>query len=120
MQKVTKKMLAMVLATAMLLGCLAGCRTNDPAKETTKAPNDAASTQSGTTGETEKETETEPSLFNVGTLPIVNEPVTLKILTIDGADGKASDAGVWAWLEEQTGIHFEVESYSKIWRVNCL
>jgi putative aldouronate transport system substrate-binding protein len=65
----------------------------------------------------ESATEEVKSLFNeAGTLPIVNEPVTLKVLTQDNpshAVTETEDKLLWEWLEEKTGIHFEVESYVK-------
>lgn len=108
----TKKFMALLLATIMLLSCLVGCGTPSDGK-TTQAP-DNQTTGTGTTdaGTTEAETQ---SLFNEpGTLPIVNEPVTLKVITVDHNnvhnDNKTSNSKLWAWLEEKTGVHFEVES----------
>ncbi len=63
--------------------------------------------------------ETQPSIdvekWNVGSLPIVTEPTTIKILCSDQAGytfTKAADSGLWKWLTEKTGITFEIESYS--------
>ncbi len=102
-----KKLVALILAVLMVVGCIAGCNNNNPG--TTTEPS-KSTTPKDTTVAT-----TEPSLFNVGSLPIVNEEITLKVLTQDPV-GQAYDtadkAGYWTWLEEQTGIHFEVESYS--------
>ena len=106
MQKRTKKVLAMLLATTTAIGCLSGCGQG-ASKESSEVSNNVESTS-----QISSEVVEEPSLFNVGTLPIVNEPITLKVLTIDKATQKASEDGVWKWLEEQTGIHFEIESYS--------
>lgn len=113
----TKKLMALLMAMVMLLGCLAACSTPDNGT-TTKAPNKestGAANEGATDAPTEEPTTEEQSLFNgPGELPIVNEPVTLKVLTqhktSNGAN--ASTAGVWEWLEKQTGIHFEVESYT--------
>ena len=106
-----KKLVSLLLAVVMVVGIFAGCNTDKPVETNPKE------TQGGTNKPTETQPkETEPSLFNVGSLPIVNEPITLKVLTQD-ATGKAWESadksGFWAWLEEQTGIHFEVESYPK-------
>lgn len=85
-----KSILALTLAILLLASCFAGC---------------------GGGGEEQK-----PDVkFNVGSLPIVDEKITLKVLTQNPADSThsvAADVGYWKWLEEQTGIHFEVESYS--------
>lgn len=85
-----KKILALTLAVLMLASCIVGCNPSEDEP-----------------GNVE---------FNVGSLPIVNEKITLKVLTQDPTDKKyssAGEAGYWKWLEEKTGIHFEVESYSK-------
>lgn len=54
--------------------------------------------------------------FNASGLPIVSEPITLKILTQDPANtttfSKAGDAPVWKYLSEKLGINFEFESYN--------
>ena len=102
--KTLKKMMAFSLATFMAFSAV-GCGNED----VTNTPATDA------TSESVAETVEETPLYNVGTLPIVNEPVTIKILTQDVTGRpftKASDAGIWEWLEEQTGINIEVESYS--------
>lgn len=86
-----KNIIALTLAILMLATCMIGC---------VQTPDDPSS-------------EVE---FNVGSLPIVNEPVTLKVLCQDTSDKQyslAKDAGYWKWLSEKTGITFEIESYSK-------
>lgn len=54
--------------------------------------------------------------FNASGLPIVSEPITLKILTQDPSStttfSKAGDAPVWKYLSEKLGVNFEFESYS--------
>lgn len=106
MKNRNKKMFALLLAVSMSVGCLAGCGNN----EAVSSSETKQTEQSTASAEME-----EKSLFNVGELPIVNEPVTLKVLVQDPVTKmytSAGDAGYWTWLEEQTGIHFEVESYS--------
>lgn len=91
--KAISKLLALVLVVAMMMTCAACAKT--PAS-------------SATPSET-------PSLFNVDKLPIVNEPVTLRILTCDPTArpfDTADKAGLWAWLTEKTGITLKIESYS--------
>jgi len=83
-----KNILALTLAILMLTSCFVGCGGSDERPDVK---------------------------FNVGSLPIVDEPITLKVLTQDSTTTEytaAADAGYWKWLEKQTGIHFEVESYS--------
>ena len=99
-----KKILAMLLASTMVAGCLAGCGQIGTTNEESK------------TGAKVEESKEEPSLFNApGTLPIVNEPITLKVLTQDQNNpytgNETENSKLWGWLEEKTGIHFEVESY---------
>ena len=79
--KAISKLLALVLVVAMMVTCAACAKT--PASSTTPSET--------------------PSLFNVDKLPIVNEPVTLRILTCDPVNrpfDTADKAGVWAWLTE--------------------
>ena len=100
--KAISKLLALVLAVAMLLTCTACAKT--PASSA--APSGASSTTPSSE---------QPSLFNVDKLPIVNEPVTLNILTQDDPGrpfDTADKAGLWAWLTEKTGITLKIESYS--------
>lgn len=102
--KTLKKMMAFTLATLMAFSAV-GCGSEDV---TTTTP------ATDTVSESVTEIVEETPLYNVGTLPIVNEPVTIKILTQDVTGRpftKAADAGIWTWLEEQTGITIEVESY---------
>ena len=104
-----KKVWALFLAVTMSIGCLAGCG------QTASKEVESSASESTTVKESESTVEKEETpLFNVGELPIVNEAVTLKVLTQDDPNSaweKAADAELWAWLEEKTGIHFEVESY---------
>lgn len=109
-----KKALALLLAVATSIGCLAGCgQEKVPAHSSSTVSSESKTSTETQTTESQVE---EPSLFNpAGTLPIVNEPVTLKILTQDQANSawkEAEKALLWEWLEEQTGVHFEVESYT--------
>ena len=101
-----KKLVALLLALVMVLGMLAACDTNKPVETQPKETKPAET----------KPAETEPPLFNVGSLPIVNEPITLKVLTQDTTYNttynEGGQAGYWAYLTELTGIQFEVESYS--------
>lgn len=106
------KILALLLSSAVVAGCLAGCGQQASTKQesSTAESKVEVSKETATPAPTE-----EPALFNgPGELPIVNEPITLKVLTQHKASNgaNASTAGVWEWLEEQTGIHFEVESYT--------
>ena len=110
MKNRNKKVFALLLAVATSIGCLAGCGNNQEVSGTETKQAESSTEQTSTSTEVE-----EVSLFNVGELPIVNEPVTLKVLTQDPTGmqySSADKAGYWTWLEEQTGIHFEVESYS--------
>ena len=89
-----KNILALSLSILLLASCMVGCFGGG---QTTGNKSDVK--------------------FNVGSLPIVDEPITLKVLCQEANGtvkyGSAADAGYWKWLEEQTGIHFEIECYSK-------
>lgn len=56
------------------------------------------------------------SLFNTnGTLPIVNEEITLKVLTLEESNhptGHNYTSKLFDYLTEQTGIKFEIEAYT--------
>lgn len=105
-----RKILSLLLASVLSIGCLAGCGQKDA--ETGKKSEKKTENADSSATETE-----EIPLYNAdGSLPLVNEPVTLKVLTMDPdwvPYDVAADSGLWAWLEEQTGIHLEIESYSK-------
>jgi len=109
--KKCKKLLSLLLAVSMLTACVAGC-----GNEQTSGKNETSEVESTVTSESETQVVEETPLYNVGSLPIVNEKITLKVLTVDHT-GKAWEtadkSGFWALLEEKTGIHFEVESYAK-------
>ena len=102
-----KRLISLLLVASMTVTCLAGCGQEQKASNNTTE-------QTSTAGESETVVE-EKTLWNVGELPIVNEPVTLKVLTQDPTGhtyDTADEAGIWEWLEEKTGVHFEVESYA--------
>ncbi len=108
----SKKALALLLTAAMTVGVLTGCGKEDGTKTSSETQKQ---TQVSSVESSASESVEEPSLYNVGSLPIVNEPVTLKVLAADQVYVGYSTAGeskYWGWLEEKTGIHFEVESYS--------
>lgn len=106
---ISRKLMASMLAVSMLAATFVGCGKGESSNGTVETNTEQASESNVT------ETQEEKPLYNVGSLPIVNEPVTLKILVPDSATNKnqktAADAGIWEWLTEQTGITFEIESY---------
>lgn len=109
-----QKILALLTAVTVSVGCLAGCGQQVSNNET-ESGSQESKVESVETVQSTGAVE-EKSLFNVGTLPIVNEPITLKVLTVDLANkayATADECGYWEWLSEKTGITFEVESYAK-------
>lgn len=110
-----KKFLALFLAGVTAAGCLVGCGQQSVGNQETNTSTSKVEESSSEVSSTVTE---EPSLFNEpGVLPIVNEPVTLKVLTQDqpsneAIDGKIANSLLWEFLEEKTGVHFEVEAYS--------
>ncbi len=100
--KAISKLLALLLVVAMMMTCAACAKTPASSATPSETPSAAPSSE-------------QPSLFNVDKLPIVNEPVTLNILTQDDPGrpfDTADKAGLWAWLTEKTGITLKIESYS--------
>ncbi len=109
-----KKILAVLLAAATTIGCLAGCGQQATTNQGSEVASESKVEESKS--EVSSEIQEEPSLFNApGTLPIVNEPVTLKVITLDQTNvhnnNETENSKLWEWLEEKTGVHFEVESY---------
>lgn len=107
----SKRILAMLLSASMLMACMTGCGKQEVSGTEKGSESSVESAQDASS-----QIEEEKLLYNVGTLPIVNEKITLKVLTQDAAGyawDTADKSGYWAWLEEKTGIHFEVESYQK-------
>lgn len=112
-----KKILALLLAVAMTAGCLAGCgQGTETNKESESSKESEISKESESKTESSTVVEEEPSLYNLGgSLPIVNEPVTLKVLTRDASNNphignEIENSPFWEFFEEKTGIHFEVEA----------
>ncbi len=107
-----KKLFATLLSCALVCGSMTGCQ-----KEAEEKSETSKQTVNSVMESTSSQTEAESSLFNTdGELPIVNEPITLKVLTQDvttHATGHIYTSKIWDWLTEQTGIKFEIETYSK-------
>lgn len=103
MKKKTR-LTALLLAAAMVCG-LAGCGNSGKQEDSSADVQKEVSAEQSTTAEKE-----ESKLFNTdGVLPIVNEPVTLKVLMIDDGEDVANRKA-WKWLTEKTGIEFEVQT----------
>ena len=105
MKKTIVALLALVMALSAML---AGCSTAAPTTAPTTAPSAAAATDAPTTAPTE------PAQANG--LPIVSEPMTIKVITHDNYETSASYATteipVFTELEKRTGIHVEFEVYA--------
>lgn len=110
-----KSLTALLLAGVMAMGCLSGCGQQTSGKQ--ESSTSESKTEQSSSVASSSTVEEEPSLFNEpGVLPIVNEPVTLKVLTQDQPSnketgGETEKSLLWEYLEEKTGVHFEVESY---------
>lgn len=107
-----KRIIATLLAMVLLLSCLAGCNTNQPVD--TK-PAETKGTEAPPAETTAPVIEN----FNETGYPIVNEPITLKIMVAIGdnhtyGDLKGSENSyAFQMMEEQTGIKTEVELVRK-------
>ncbi len=109
-----KKLLALFLTAAMTVACLAGCGGNDGGSSTEQG-NAGASNAAGTenaAGGADDGGAAADSNFNETGYPIVNEPITLKVMIairdVDSLIDFADMPGVQR-LEEETGIHVEWE-----------
>lgn len=99
-----KKVLAMILTASMTFACLTGCGSSEAGGTGTTVSDKAAATTSTT--------EAVSANFNETGYPIVNEPITLKVLLgIRDVDSMVAPGEMPAVqrLEEQTGIHIEWE-----------
>ena len=108
----TKKLVSMLLAATLAVGCLAGCGNKESqgkSSETTKN----TETQQTSTSETSQTPEVEeiPN-FNPEGYPIVNEPITLKVMWCisDSLDLMPfEEMQVIQEMEATTGINLEAE-----------
>ncbi len=99
-----KKILALLMSCIMTAGVLGGCGA-DNAKEGSSS---AAASATTTTTEGASAEGTENSMFNEpGTLPIVNEPITLTVFAPANTEGSWEENAQVKELEEATGIHLE-------------
>ena len=112
----TKKLVATLMAVILAVGCLAGCGnkgTESKSSETTKA---TESQQASTQESTETPEVEEIPNFNPEGYPIVNEPITLKVLWCinDSVDlAPFEEIPAIQKMEEETGIHLEAEIVKK-------
>ena len=102
-----KKALALILSAALAVTCFAGCGSKDTGNGETAAQGSAAAQNSTAAG-----TEAADSNFNETGYPIVNEPITLKVMiAIRDMDSLTDfdEMPAVKRLEEETGIHAEWE-----------
>ncbi len=107
-----KKVIAMMLTAMLAASSLAGCGS-DPAPAGSPGGDGAAEGSSAQAeGSTGGESQGDASNFNETGFPIVNEPITLKVMQgIRDSDSLTDPSEMPAIqrLEEQTGIHLEWE-----------
>lgn len=104
------KVIALLMAAATLVtACGQNAGTNSGATSTDSENSTVKTTES-------QVVEEEPSLFNKEGFPIVNEEITIRILTQTDAKTTAftnmNDAPGWKYIEELTGINIEIEEYT--------
>lgn len=105
-----KKAIALMLAAAMTMTALAGCGSSSGTTTAGNASSEAAS-EAGSTGTGEAAAAADGN-FNETGYPIVNEPITLKVMiAVRDNDSLTSfdEMPAVQRLEEQTGIHVEWE-----------
>ncbi len=103
-----KKTIAMMLTATLAVSSLAGCGNTDPASAGSSGGGSVAEGQGSAGGESGGDA----SNFNETGFPIVNEPITLKVMQgIRDVDSLTDPSEMPAIqrLEEQTGIHLEWE-----------
>ncbi len=103
----SKRILATIIASGLLVSMFSGC-TSEPAPASSTATGGTTTSQSGSASTPE-----ESSIFNATGMPIVNEPVTYKLMTVDGG-GSSSKLGmaekkVIIEYEKETGVSIEWE-----------
>lgn len=105
------KVLALLLASVTVVTAC-GQTANTEQSESSKP----AESSKAEASETQVEEEV-PGLFNAEGFPIVNEEITIRILTQTNAQSTAftdmNDAPAWKYIEELTGINIEIEEYTK-------
>lgn len=101
------KILALLLASAMLVTACGQQKELEKSSEV--ITESAASSAQQSSSEVE-----ETSYFNATGYPIVNEEITLKILTCKNSMSTVDHDKMpgWQYLSELTGIKFEIESYT--------
>ncbi len=108
-----KKLIAALLTTAMLFTGLTGCGGSSEGGAQTGKTDSAATEETGESAGGETAAAAEPGdNFNETGYPIVNEPITLKVLLgIRDVDSltPTEEMPALVRLEEQTGIHIEWE-----------
>lgn len=103
-----RKVLAMLLAMSMTLAGLAGCGSTGEKSGTESTTESTVESETAETGETAASEDN----FNKEGYPIVNEPITLKVmLAIRDVDSmiEPNEMSVIQDLEKKTGIHIEWE-----------
>ena len=108
-----KKLIAALVTTAMLFTGLTGCGGSSEGGAQTGKTDSAATEETGESAGGEPAAAAEPGdNFNETGYPIVNEPITLKVLLgIRDVDSltPTEEMPALVRLEEQTGIHIEWE-----------
>lgn len=107
-----KKILAVILAASMVMACFTGCGSGGgESKESTDTASAGTTIATAQTG-TQTTEKAETSNFNETGYPIVNEPITLKVMfSIRDVDSLVDpkDMPALQRLEEKTGIKVEWE-----------
>lgn len=99
--------------SALLVACVMAVTACGQTAEKNESTN-AKGSETQQTGAVTSEVQEETGYFNATGFPIVNEEITLKILCCANASSTVDfeDMPGWKYLEELTGIKFEIESYA--------
>jgi putative aldouronate transport system substrate-binding protein len=108
-----KKVIATIVVLSMIVMCISGCgKSSGSADESSQVTDSSATVTPSSDSSSDTITETASGSFNETGYPIVNEPLTLKVLLgIRDVDSLVdpNEMPVIKSLEEKTGIHIEWE-----------